>query len=216
MKPYKQRSGEFVTLSYLWSKVCKKISGPAIRDSSLEKPSKAEAQSLLIHTQMGRYSYCGYGCTLIHCKIGRFCSIADHVAVGLAKHPMEWVSTSPAFYRGRDSIPKDLAALNYDPAAPLTVIGSDVWIGQGVLIKPGVIIGNGAVIGMGSVVTHDVPSYGVAAGNPSRLIKMRFPPELVKRLEASRWWEMDLSVLKRYAPLMAKPEEFLRALEAEQ
>lgn len=205
-----------MTLSYLWSKLWKKIPGPAIRDSSFEKPSRAEAQSLLVRTEMGRYSYCGYYCTLIHCKIGRFCSIADHVTAGLAKHPMEWVSTSPAFYCGRDSIPKDLAALDYDPASPLTVIGSDVWIGQGVLIKPGVTIGHGAVIGMGSVVTHDIPPYGVAAGNPARLIKMRFSPELSRRLEASRWWEMDPSVLKRYAPLMSEPEAFLKALEEEQ
>ena len=205
-----------MTLSYLWAKLWKKLPGSAIRDSEFEKPSKAEAQSTVIGTKMGRYSYCGYGCTLINCKIGRFCSIADHVTIGLASHPMEWVSTSPAFYRGKDSIPKDLAALDYIPDAPETVIGNDVWIGDSVLVKAGVTIGNGAVVGMGSVVTKDVPPYGVVAGNPARFIKSRYAPELAERLERSRWWELEPAVLKRYAHLMNNPEKFLEALEAAQ
>lgn len=202
-------------LSYLWSKFWRRLPGPAVRGSTFERPSKVEPQSVVVNTEMGRYSYCGYFCTLINCKIGRFCSIADYVTAGLAGHPMEWVSTSPAFYWGRDSIPKDLAALDYDPSSPRTVIGSDVWIGQDVLIKPGITVGCGAVIGMGSVVTRDIPPYGVAAGNPARLIKTRFAPELAQRLEASHWWDMAPSILKRYAHLMADPEEFLKALEEE-
>ncbi|MBQ3849017.1 MAG: acyltransferase [Clostridia bacterium] len=53
------------------------------------------------------------------------------------------------------------------------IIGSDVWIGAHVIILPGVKVGDGAVIGAGSVVTKDVPSYGIVAGNPARLIRMR-------------------------------------------
>ena len=97
----------------------------------------------------------------------------------------------------------------------MTVIGNDVWIGQGVLIKPGVTIGNGAVIGMGSVVTHDVPAYAVAAGNPARVIKMRFPAELAARLEASAWWDLSSDVLKRCAPYMNDPEVFLEEVKKE-
>ena len=200
-------------MSYIWSKVWKKLPGSAIRNSKFERPSKVESQSVVINTEMGRYSYCGYHCTLINCKIGRFCSIADYVAVGLARHPTEWVSTSPAFYHGRDSIPKDLAALDYDPSPPVTTIGNDVWIGQGALIKPGITIGNGAVIGMGSVVTKDVPSYAIVAGNPAQLIRVRFTEALTERLEASCWWDVDPSILKRYTSLMDKPEAFLNALE---
>lgn len=33
------------------------------------------------------------------------------------------------------------------------------------------ILGKGAIIGANSVVTHDVPPYCVAAGNPARIIK---------------------------------------------
>ena len=126
---------------------------------------------------------------------------------------MEWVSTSPAFYHGRDSIPKDLASLDYDPAPAETVIGNDVWIGAGTFIRPGVTVGNGAVVGMGSVVTRDVAPYTIVAGNPARVIRTRFPEELCRRLDASCWWDRDPAFLKEHSHLMDRPEEFLRVLE---
>lgn len=206
-----------MTPVYLWAKFIKKLPLSAIRDSAFEKPCKINSRSTVIGTTMGRYSYCGYDCTLINCQIGRYCSIADGVSAGLASHPADWVSTSPAFHlcAGR-SVPRDLAALPYDPAPPRTVIGNDVWIGKNVLLKPGITIGDGAIIGMGSVVTKNVPPYAIVAGAPARFIRGRFPLELAERLEASRWWEMDPAVLKEYTPLMNDPEKFLAALEAKQ
>lgn len=201
---------------YLWNKLFKKLPGYAVKNCNFEKPSKIEAQSTAINTSMGRYSYCGYHCTLVNCRIGRFCSIADYVTAGLASHPIDWVSTSPAFYFGRDSIPKDLANLEFSPLSPQTIIGNDVWIGQNVLIKPGVTIGNGAVIGMGSVVTRDVPSYAVVAGNPARIIKTRFDYELSERLEKSCWWELEANILKKYSHCINDPEKFLEMLEEKQ
>lgn len=53
------------------------------------------------------------------------------------------------------------------------VIGNDVWIGARVIVLSGVHIGDGAVIGAGSVVTKDVPPFGIVAGNPAKLIRMR-------------------------------------------
>ncbi len=55
---------------------------------------------------------------------------------------------------------------------PVT-IHKDVWIGANAIILPGVSIGEGAVIAAGSVVTKDVPSFGVVAGIPAKLIKHR-------------------------------------------
>jgi len=46
-----------------------------------------------------------------------------------------------------------------------------VWIGGNVTILPGVKINQGAIIGAGSVVTHDIPPYVIAAGNPCRVIR---------------------------------------------
>jgi len=50
-------------------------------------------------------------------------------------------------------------------------IGAYVHIGENSCIMPGVTIGDHSVIGAGSVVTHDIPSYCVAAGNPARILK---------------------------------------------
>ena len=64
--------------------------------------------------------------------------------------------------------PYDLKVLTCKPV----LIKKDAWIGAGATILPGVCIGKHAVIGASSVVTHDVPDYGVAVGNPARVIKM--------------------------------------------
>jgi acetyltransferase-like isoleucine patch superfamily enzyme len=50
-------------------------------------------------------------------------------------------------------------------------IGSYVHVGENSCIMPGVTIGDHSVIGAGSVVTHDIPPYSVAAGNPARVLK---------------------------------------------
>ena len=50
-------------------------------------------------------------------------------------------------------------------------IGAYVHIGEGSCIMPGVTIGDHSVVGAGSVVTHDIPPYSVAAGNPARVLK---------------------------------------------
>ena len=51
------------------------------------------------------------------------------------------------------------------------IIGKNVWIGDKATICPGVTIGDGAVIGANSVVTHNIPSYTIAAGVPASVIK---------------------------------------------
>jgi len=50
-------------------------------------------------------------------------------------------------------------------------ISDKVWIGDKATILSNVTIGEGAIIGANSVVTHDVPAYCVAAGNPAKVIK---------------------------------------------
>lgn len=50
-------------------------------------------------------------------------------------------------------------------------IGEGSWIGARAILLPGVKIGKFAVIGAGAVVSRDVPDYGVAVGNPARVIR---------------------------------------------
>lgn len=57
------------------------------------------------------------------------------------------------------------------PCKPV-LICRGAWIGAGATILPGVRIGKHAIVGAASVVTKDVPDYGVAVGNPAKVIKM--------------------------------------------
>ena len=67
--------------------------------------------------------------------------------------------------------PYDLSVLTCKPVQ----IGKAAWIGAGATILPGVRVGDHAVVGAASVVTHDVPDYAVAVGNPARVIKYLDP-----------------------------------------
>jgi chloramphenicol O-acetyltransferase type B len=59
------------------------------------------------------------------------------------------------------------------------VVEDDVWIGHGAIILSGVTIGRGAIVAAGAVVTKDVPRESIVAGNPARVIKMRFNEEQI-------------------------------------
>lgn len=58
-------------------------------------------------------------------------------------------------------------------------IGKYCGIYNNVVINAGVTIGDHVTIGANSVVTHDIPSYSIAVGNPARIIK-RYNKELGK------------------------------------
>lgn len=158
---------------------------------------------------MDRHSFCGYDCEIYNTDIGSFCSIANNVIIGGAAHPISWVSTSPAFYRGRDSIKKKYSAFEREPEVR-TIIGHDVWIGQYSLIKQGITVGTGAVVGMGSVVTKDVAPYTIVAGNPARVIRDRFSDELKEQLIESEWWKLDDATLEEAAKQIREPENFIK------
>lgn len=202
-----------MSITYLYSKIIKKMRGKALKNVRRDKKKTAiESGSTLVNVSFGRYTYCGYNCTMLNTNIGAFTSISDNVVIGGAMHPMDWVSTSTVFYHGRDSIKKLFSEYKREPDK-VTEIGNDVWIGINVVIKQGVKIGNGAVIGMGSVVTKDVPDYSIYAGNPAKLIRYRFEPEIIEGLLESKWWNLPDEELKEYAKYIRNPKEFLRNLK---
>lgn len=200
-----------MVLIYYWNKILKKLRGSAVLNSEIHKTSKIESGSNIVSTKMDKYSFCGYNCEITFCEIGSFCSIANGVIIGGGMHPFSWVSMSPAFYEGRDSIKKKYSKHQREPNKK-TVIGHDVWIGQNSLIKQGVVIGTGAVIGMGSIVTKDVEPYSIVAGNPAKVIKMRFNEDIIKGLLKSKWWTLDEATLNDKAKYFKNPEEFLKTL----
>jgi acetyltransferase-like isoleucine patch superfamily enzyme len=52
-----------------------------------------------------------------------------------------------------------------------TTVRLGASIGANATILPGIVIGKFALIGAGSVVTRDVPDFGLAYGNPAKLIR---------------------------------------------
>jgi chloramphenicol O-acetyltransferase type B len=201
-----------VRIMYYWAKIVKKIHGKAIINSRIHKTSKVEAGSELVNAIFDKHSFCGYDCSIANCDIGAFCSIANRVVIGGGKHPMEWVSMSPVFYEGRDSVKAKLAAHKREDIKRAT-IGNDVWIGENALIKQGITIGSGAVVGMGSVVTKDIDDYAIVAGCPAKVIRKRFDDDTIRKLLRVRWWEFNDEMLCKYAPYFTDPVKFIEKLE---
>ncbi len=199
------------SISYYFFKFQKKLRGKAISNSFIHFTSKVEAGSEVINSKFDKHSFCGYNCTLVNVDIGSFCSISNNVVMGGGMHPMDWVSTSPVFYHGRDSVKKKYAEFKRKEPSRI-IVGNDVWIGQSVLVKQGVKIGTGSVIGMGSVVTKDVEPYSIVAGNPARLLRMRFEKEIVEELLSSKWWEMPDAELEKAAKYIQDPKLFLEQI----
>lgn len=133
--------------------------------------------------------------------IGKFCALARGVKFIMngANHPLSGLSTYPFWIFGggwENSMPPKSEL----PFKGDTRVGNDVWIGYDALIMPGVNIGNGAIISSRSVVTRDVPAYSVVGGNPAAVIKMRFEPEQIARLEALRWWDWPVDKITACLP----------------
>lgn len=194
---------------YYLSRMIQKCKPVAKKNSYVASTSKLEGGTQFINSYMGGYSFCGYDCKIVNTTIGFFCSIASNVKIGLGGHPINWVSTSCAFYKGRDSISKDMAKLNYNEEVK-TKIGNDVWIGENALIKAGVTISDGAIIGMGSVLTKDVGAYEIWAGNPAKFIRKRFDEETIAELQEMEWWNLEKDELKKYTEFFNDIDVFLK------
>lgn len=166
---------------------------------------------------LGAFSYCQSW--LPSAQIGRYTSIAEHVRTMGDAHPLDWVSTHPFQYQVRHwhthtnlkGVRAHIGSFDYRPAH--VTIGDDVWIGEDVRIVGGATIGTGAVVLAGAIVTKDVPPYAIMGGVPARVLKMRFAPELVARLLASRWWDYPFEQFKGYR--FDAPARFLDQFESD-
>ena len=158
-------------------------------------------------TIIGAYTYVSNDTILDNATVGNFCSIADHCRIGLPSHNPRLLSTSPIF-----TIKNNAAKMSWvtedidDFESKRTIIGNDVWIASHVLIMGGLTIGNGAVVAAGAVVTKDVPPYAIVGGVPAQIIRYRFPPEMIRLLEKSKWWDMPENTIRAHLDIFQTEE----------
>lgn len=135
--------------------------------------------------------------------IGAYCAIAREVRflMGAANHLVDAVSTYPFPMFGEDWI-AEMETFAGREARGDTVVGNDVWLGYQALVMPGVRIGDGAIVAARSVVTSDLPPYSVAAGNPARVVRMRYQPEDVARLQRIAWWTWPPELVTKHLKLI--------------
>ena len=135
--------------------------------------------------------------------IGKFCAIARGVKFIMngANHKLSGISTYPfqIFGNGWEKVMPQPGDLPYKGD---TIVGNDVWIGYEALIMPGVRIGNGAIVSSRSVVVSDVAPYSVVGGNPAKLIKHRFEPDVIAALEDIAWWDWPVEKITEHLDLI--------------
>lgn len=133
-------------------------------------------------------------------RVGAFCSVAQGLTVFLGgNHRLDWSTTFPFGHVFADELGGK--EINGHPQTGGDVqIGNNVWIGANVTLLSGVTIGNGAVIAATSTVTKAVGPYEIWGGNPARLLRPRFSPEISARLQALDWWDWPLASIRQVAP----------------
>lgn len=182
----------------------KNLSNPAVSlfskmDNVSEISRKAKINSCVqvCSSSIGDYSYVGRHSRIVHADIGKFCSIAGEVLLGMGTHTLDNLSTSPIFTEAKNGTGHTWVDLTEVKPFRKVMVGNDVWIGTRAMIMGGITIGDGAVIGAGAIVTKDVPPYAVVAGVPARVLRYRFQEDEISMIKTQPWWDM--------------PEDFLRS-----
>lgn len=104
------------------------------------------------------------------CLIGRGSGIVGHLSVTIGND----VWTGHHVYvtdqnHGYEDVSRPISQQSQPEKA--VTIGDGSWLGHGTVVLPGVTIGRHVAVGANSVVTHDLPDYCVAAGNPARVVR---------------------------------------------
>lgn len=129
-------------------------------------------------------------------SIGNYCSIGTGTTFMLgSEHPYRGISTFPFKVKCLD-LPGEAQT-----KGPI-VLEDDVWIGENVLILSGVNIGKGALVAAGSVVVKSIPPYAIVGGNPAKIIKYRFSPEIIEILINIDWNKLTDSQIRENIDLL--------------
>ncbi len=166
-------------------------------DSELGVYTEVGPDNRLENVVLDDYAYTGERCILQNARIGKFANIAAEVRIGPTDHPYTRATLHHFTYRSSlFAMGEDDAAFFADRSKRLAVIKEDTWIGHAAIIMPEVTVGVGAIVGSGSIVTKDVDDYAIVVGNPARVIKYRFEPEIIAALLRIRWWNWSYDQLR--------------------
>lgn len=160
-------------------------------DDSRYGPEKFEEYNVLYNHNVSK----------VKLVIGKFCAIAAETRfIMTGDHKLDAISTYPfPVFGGGWETAYNILDL---PTKGDLVVGNDVWFGYDSLIRGGVTIGDGAIIATRAVVVKDVPPYAIVAGNPAKVVKMRFDDKTIERLLQISWWNWDIEKITRNLPLI--------------
>ena len=160
---------------------------------------------------LGYGSYIGHHSSLT-AKIGRFCSISNHVICNAGIHPFQapFATTSPCFFSLRKQNGATFATQQMLNEMRTTdsegsfgcEIGNDVWICEGVFINGGIHIADGALVLAHAVVTKDVPPYAIVGGVPAKIIGYRYDEATIKWLLNVQWWNNPIAWFRAHWSLL--------------
>lgn len=190
---------------HIYTRIIKDGSHRLRYDSLIEVPLNAQIEPYTLFLggrrffSMGAFSLTGNNDLPLNTVVGRYSSIASGVRRMQGSHPIDRFTSSTLTYDMHNSAYQDYleeAGKSFQNVpstvkngGPIT-IGNDVWIGENVNFVPkGVTVGDGAVIAGGALVTKDVPPYAVVGGVPAKILKYRFPPEIIQHLLKLQWWQ---------------------------
>ena len=122
------------------------------------------------YVQVGENSQIGYGLSVERdVKIGNYvrCSPLSHITSNVVLEDRVFLGAGIMTINDKSMIWKQ-DGVEPDLTPPYFEYGAK--IGSGSTIGPGVRIGREALIGSGSNVTHDMPAFSIAYGNPAKIV----------------------------------------------
>lgn len=187
-------------------KLHKNISWLAFWDKATEIPDELYLAPFarLMNCKVGKYTRIKPGCVFKNVTIGKYCSFANDVMIGLGQHPTYLLSTNSVFYK-EGITGKFATSIDYDEE-PRTYVGNDVWIGNGAVVMDGVHIHDGAIVASRAVVTKDVPAYAVVGGVPAKVLKYRFNQDIIQELLDLKWWNKSDEEIQAALPIFTEKD----------